>query len=690
MRNGEIVRLERDGTIAVIVIDNPPVNASSIEVRRALLSAIHDVSADPNTDAAVIIGAGNSFIAGSDIREFGKPLEDPQLPQIIAAIGHCPKPFVAAIHGAALGGGFELALGCDARVAVPDAVVGLPEVTLGMIPGAGGTQFLPRLIGIAAAIDMICAGRRIAAHDAVGRGIIDAIVEADDFRGAAVAFARYLKGRKRRLGEESVPPGDAAGIEKAVVAALRAGRNRPPVAAAIEAIKAAATLPFSEGLTRERVVFQTLRMGSEAAALRHLFFAERQAVKIAGLEGIAPKAVSRVGIAGAGTMGTGIAMCFADAGFTVVLVDRDDHSIERGMGRIRANYDRMVASGRIGEDEARRRIAHIAPATDLTSLANCQLVVEAVFEDIDVKTKIFQDLDRILDEDAILASNTSYLDLNRLAAATRRPSRVVGLHFFSPANVMRLLEIVRGTETNPQTLATALAVAKRLRKLPVIARVGEGFIGNRIYAAYRRQCEFMLEEGAYPEDIDLALENFGFAMGPFAVADMSGLDIAWRMRQRLAATRDPKERYVEIPDRLCEAGRLGQKTGAGWYRYRAGERKGEPDPEVHAVIRAASDAKNIVRRAFSPSDICTRVLVTMVNEAALLLAEGIAARPSDVDLVMVHGYGFPSHEGGPLFWACRQKKDWLLAELEKLSAVSGHGFRKADVASLCDQMTREG
>jgi 3-hydroxyacyl-CoA dehydrogenase len=690
MRNCEIVRLERDGTIAVIVIDNPPVNASSIEVRRALLSAIHDVSADPDIDAAVIIGAGNSFIAGSDIREFGKPLEDPQLPQIIAAIGHCPKPFVAAIHGAALGGGFELALGCDARVVVPDAIVGLPEVTLGMIPGAGGTQFLPRLIGIAGAIDMICAGRRIAARDAVGRGIIDAIVEADDFRGGAVAFARRLKGRKRRLGEEPVPPGDAASIEKAVVAALRAGRNRPPVAAAIEAIKAAATLPFSEGLTRERAVFQTLRMGSEAAALRHLFFAERQAAKIAGLEGIAPQAVSHVGIAGAGTMGTGIAMCFADAGFTVMLVDRDEQSIERGLERIRANYDRMVASGRIGKDEARRRIAHIAPATDLSSLANCQLVVEAVFEDIDVKTKIFQELDRILDKDAILASNTSYLDLNRLAAATRRPSRVVGLHFFSPANVMRLLEIVRGTETNPQTLATALAVAKRLRKLPVIARVGEGFIGNRIYAAYRRQCEFMLEEGPYPEDIDLALENFGFAMGPFAVADMSGLDIAWRMRQRLAATRDPKERYVEIPDRLCEAGRLGQKTGAGWYRYRPGERKGEPDPEVHALIRAASDAKNIVRRAFSPSDICTRVLVTMVNEAALLLAEGIAARPSDIDLVLVHGYGFPSHEGGPLFWARRQKKDWLLAELEKLSAVSGHGFRKADVASLFDQMTREG
>ncbi|HXJ02628.1 MAG TPA: 3-hydroxyacyl-CoA dehydrogenase NAD-binding domain-containing protein, partial [Micropepsaceae bacterium] len=591
--------------------------------------------------------------------------------------------------GAALGGGFELALGCDARVAVPDAVVGLPEVTLGMIPGAGGTQFVPRVIGVAAAIAMICAGRRINARDAARCGFIDAVIDGE-LRAGAVEFARTLKGRKRRLGEEPVPPDKPGAIEKAASDALRAGRNRPQVAAAIAAVKSAAIMPFKEALARERTVFQKLRVGSEAASLRYLFFAERQAAKIAELEGVTPQAVSRVGMVGAGTMGAGIAMCFADAGFAVTLVDRDEETVTRGMERMRSNYERMAASGRIGADEATQRMTRVTPATALASLANCDFAVEAVFEDMAVKMEVFHALDSILPRNAVLASNTSYLDLNQLAAATRRADKVVGLHFFSPAHVMRLLEIVRATETSLQTLATALDVAKRLHKLAVIARVGEGFIGNRIYAAYRRQCEFMLEEGAYPEDIDAALQEFGFAMGPFAVADMSGLDVAWRMRQRLAATRDTKERYVEIPDRLCEQGRLGQKTGAGWYRYQSGARKGEPDPEVHAIIRAASEAKGIVRRAFAPDEIRNRVLVTMVNEAALLLGEGIAARASDVDLVMVNGYGFPSHEGGPLFWTSRQDKDWLLAELARLRVISGYGFRQGDVAALYDQVTREG
>ena len=690
MSGGGAVRLECEGAIAVLVVDNPPVNASSVEVRGALLAAIRDVDGDPAIEAAVIIGAGNSFIAGSDIKEFGKPIEDPQLPQIIAAIGDCPKVFVAAIHGAALGGGFELALGCDARVATPDAVVGLPEVTLGMIPGAGGTQYLPRLIGVAAAIEMICAGRRINAADATQRGLIDAVIEAGALRAGAVTFARNLQGRKRRLGDEPVPPDEPGAIEKATSSALRAGRNRPPVAAAIAAVKSAAKLPFRHALARERAVFQELRVGPEAAALRYLFFAERQAAKVAGLEGVAPKPVSRVGIVGAGTMGAGIAMCFADAGFAVTLADRDAESVARGLDRMRGNYHRMVASGRIGADEAARRMERVTPASNVSSLANCDLVVEAVFEDMAVKTEVFRELDSVLPNDAILASNTSYLDLNRLAAVTGRADRIVGMHFFSPAHVMRLLEIVRAAETSAQTLATALDIAKRLRKLAVVARVGEGFIGNRIYAAYRRQCEFMLEEGAYPKDIDTALQDFGFAMGPFAVADMSGLDIAWRMRQRLAATRGPQERYVEIPDRLCEAGRLGQKTGAGWYRYQPGARKGEPDPEVHTLIRAASDAKGIVRRAFTADEIRNRVLVTMVNEAALVLEEGVAARASDTDLVMVHGYGFPNHEGGPLYWAGRQDKDTLLAERDRLRVVSGSGFRQGNVAALCDQLAREG
>lgn len=681
--------MEREGAIAVLAIDNPPVNAGSTEVRRALILAVHAVGEDPAIRAAVLIGAGKAFVAGSDIREFGKPLEDPQLPLVIAAIQNCPKTFVAAIHGAALGGGFELALGCDFRVAASDAVVGFPEVTLGMIPGAGGTQYAPRLIGVAAAIEMICSGRRVGARDAVRRGLFDSVIENADLRAGAIAFALAHAGRKRVLGSETVPPEDREAIERAAADALRAGKNRPQIAAAIEAVKSAATIPFQEALARERAVFQKLRMGSEAAALRHLFFAERNASKVAGLDGIAPGAISRAGIVGAGTMGAGIAMCFADAGILVTLADLNEETVLQGLTRIRENYDRMVSSGRIGADEMTCRMERVTQSTGLQSLANCDLVVEAAFEDMDVKTAIFRELDRILPSGAVLASNTSYLDLDRIAAATSRPGKVVGLHFFNPAHIMKLVEIVRGAATSPETLATALAVAKRLRKLSVVARVGEGFIGNRIYAAYRRQCEFMLEEGAYPEDIDAALQEFGFAMGPFAVADSSGLDIAWSMRKRLAATRDPNERYCEIADRLCEQGRLGRKTGAGWYRYPEGARKGEPDAQVRALIEAASASKGIVRRKFATDDIRNRVLVAMVNEAALLLSEGIAARPSDVDLVLVNGYGFPNHEGGPLFWASRQNRDWLLAELDKLSAVSGRGFRKGDVASLLDQLTRD-
>ena len=683
------VTVEREGAVVVLTIDNPPVNAGSIEVRRALLKAVQDIGNDTAIEAAIVIGAGRSFIAGSDIREFGKPLEDPQLPAVIAAIQQCSKPFVAALHGAALGGGFELALGCDARVASPDAIVGFPEVTLGMIPGAGGTQYAPRLAGIVAAIEMICSGRRLRAEEARSRGLIDAIIDGE-LRSGAISFASSLKGRKRPLWLERVPAEDPAAIEAAAKVALRAGKNRPPVAAAIEAVKSAATLPFGEALARERSVFQTLRMGSEAAALRYLFFAERQAGKVEGLEGVTPRAVSRVGVVGAGTMGAGIAMCFADTGLPVTLTDRDDDSVQRGLTRIRGNYGRIVASGRMTADEATRRMALVNGTTNLSSLELCDLAIEAVFEDMDTKRDVFRALDRILPENALLASNTSYLNLDQIAAATQRSGHVVGLHFFNPAQTMRLLEVVRCKKTSAETLATALDIAKRLKKLAIIARVGEGFIGNRLYAAYRRHCEFMLEDGAFPEEVDTALQEFGFAMGPFAVADMSGLDIAWQMRKRLAATRDARERYVEIADRLCEQGRFGQKTGAGWYRYNAGERKGEPDPHVHALIRETSAEKGIARRTLTADEIRSRALMAIVNEAALLLDEGIAARPSDVDLVLVNGYGFPSYEGGPLFWAKRQDRSRLLAEQDQLAEATGFGFRKGEIAGLLDQMIREG
>ena len=679
------VRLERDGAVAVIVIDNPPVNAGSLDVRRGLLEAIRTAAADSAIDAAVIIGAGSTFVAGSDIREFGKPLDEPQLPAVIAAIEACPKPVVAAIHGASLGGGFELALGCDARVCAPGAVVGLPEVTLGMIPGAGGTQRLPRLVGIAAAIEIVCSGRRVPAEEALRLGMVDKLIEGD-LRSGAVMYARACEGRKRRVSEAPVPADTHDSAEKTASAALKAGRGRPHVAEGIEAVKSAARLPFAEALAREREVFQRLRSGNEAAALRHLFFAEREASKVPGLADVAPRSIERIAVVGAGTMGVGIATCFVDAGYTVTLLEQDDAGAQRGLERMREIQNRAVATGRISADETQLRLARVTPTANAQDLADADLVVEAVFEDMQVKIDLFRRLEPILRSDTILASNTSYLDLDQIAAATRRPADVVGLHFFSPAHIMRLLEIVRGAQTSPDTLATALAVAKKLRKLAVVARVGEGFIGNRIYAAYRRQCEFMLEEGAYPEDIDAALTRFGFAMGPFAVSDMSGLDIAWKMRQRLAATRDPRSRYVEIADQLCEQGRFGQKTGAGWYRYSPGSRKGEPDPEVRKLVDAASSAKGITRQPFTSEKIYRRALVTMVNEAALLLAEDIAARPSDVDLVMVNGYGFPNYEGGPLFWASREDRRRLLADLDSLVEASGHGFRKGNVAAVLDRM----
>jgi 3-hydroxyacyl-CoA dehydrogenase len=673
------VRIERDDRVAVVVIDNPPVNAASLAVRRALLDAIRAIEHNSEVDAAVLIGAGTTFVAGADIKEFAKPLAEPHLPAVIDAIADCRKPFVAAIHGAALGGGFELALGCDARVAAKGAVVGMPEVTLGIIPGAGGTQHIPRLVGVAAAIEMICSARRVAMAEALKLGLIDAVIEGD-LRAGAVQHALALHGRKRRLREASVPPDDPAHVDAAERAALKAGKSRPHIVAAIEAVKSAARLPYADALAKERIAFQLLRASDEAAALRYLFFAEREGAKVPGIEGAKAREVSRVGVAGAGTMGVGIAACFADAGMAVTLIDQDDASLERAMARLKDIYERLVKSGRIDAAEAQRRLARVTPTRELERLADADLVVEAVFEDMGVKKELFARLDRIARPGATLATNTSYLDVDQIAAATNRPGDVVGLHFFSPAQVMRLLEIVRGARTSAETLATVLAVGRRIRKLPVVARVGEGFIGNRIHAAYRRQCELMLEEGAYPEEVDAALEAFGLAMGPFAVADMAGLDIAWRTRQRLAATRDPRDRYVEVADRLCERGRFGQKTGAGWYRYAPGARKGEPDPEVRALIDAASAAKGIARRPFTPDEIRWRALVAMVNESALLLAEGVAQRASDVDLVLVNGYGFPRHEGGALFWAGRQDRDRLLAELDRVAAASGHGFRKGNIA----------
>ncbi len=674
------VWVERDDDVAVIVIDNPPINAGFAPVRRGLLAAIGDLRSDDRLRAAIIIGAGTTFIAGADLREFDQALVEPQLPAVIGAIERCGKPVVAALHGAALGGGFELALGCDARVASPGTLLGLPEVTLGIIPGAGGTQRLPRQVGVARAIRMVCSGERITSEMALSLGIVDEVADGD-LRSAAIAHARRLNGAKVSLRDRAVPVASGADVAAAAKDSTRAGKGRPAVLAAIEAVKSAAVLPIDDALANERAAFQTLRGSREARALRHQFFAERDAAKQEKLVGVAPRAVQRLLVVGAGTMGSGIAIAALDAGLEVTLLEQDAAALERGRTRIHEHYADRVAAGKMPATSAAACTSRLTSSVDWSTVAEADIVIEAVFEDLAVKQEVFRRIDAIARPGAVLASNTSYLDLDAIAAATSRPQDVVGLHFFSPAHVMRLLEVVKGGATSREVLATGLDMARRLRKLPVVTGNAFGFIGNRIYSAYRRQCEFMLEDGALPEQVDAALEAFGFAMGPFAVADMSGLDIAWRMRRSQAAMRDPHARYVCIPDQLCESGRLGRKTGAGYYRYETldGRTVRQADPLVAEVILAARGAKRIVGRILEPAEIQRRALLAMVNEAALLLSEGVAQSASDVDVVLVNGYGFPRWQGGPVFWAREQGEAALRADLDWLASVSGPGFVRGDL-----------
>ena len=678
------VRIERDGDITVIVIDNPPINAASAAVREGLLAAIATLRGDDGLRGAVLIGSGTTFVAGSDLREFGQPLADPQLPAVIRAIEDCGKPVVAALHGAALGGGFELALGCDARVAAPGTVVGLPEVTLGIIPGAGGTQRLPRIVGIARAIGMICSGERVPSAAALAAGLIDEEA-AGDLRAAAVAKARQLGGRKQRLRDRAVPNADVASVAAAAEAALKAGKHRPAVQAAIDVITAAARVSIDDGLADERALFQRLRVSREAFALRHQFFAERESAKHPSLDGAVPRAVQCIAVIGAGTMGSGIAIAALDAGYKVLLLEQQADALERGASRIHAHYAGRVKAGKLKAAVAAASEERLSPSLDWPRIGEADLVIEAVFEELAVKQQVFQRIDALARPGAVLASNTSYLDLDAIAAATSRPQDVIGLHFFSPANVMKLMEVVRGAASASDALATGLAVGRKLKKLPVLTGNAFGFVGNRLYAAYRRQCEFMVEEGAWPEQVDAALEAFGFAMGPFAVADLSGLDIAWRMRQAQAATRDAAARYVHIADRLCEAGRLGRKTGAGYYRYAEGVSRPQVDAAVHALIEQARRDKGVTPRAVADAEIQRRALLALVNEAALLLGEGVAERATDIDVVLVNGYGFPRWEGGPVFWARERGVAALKDDLDQLAAVSGTGFVRGEVRHLLEE-----
>ena len=649
----DTVRGRVDNGVLLIEIDHAPVNALSTDVRKGLLAAVAHGEAASDIVAMVITGAGAIFIGGADIREFGAPPAEPVLPTVLAAIENATRPVVAAINGAALGGGLEVALAAHRRIASAGATLALPEVKLGIVPGAGGTQRLPRLTGIPAAIDLIATGRTVPAAEALQLGIVDRI-ESGDLRAAAIAEARALAGAPlRRSGALDVPPATAEAIEAASNKALARARGQDAPREAVRLVRLSAERPFAEALAEERRTFLALRDSEQAAALRHVFFAERAAAKVPGLEDVKPRKVETIGVVGLGLMGSGIAACALDAGYAVIGIEQTEDAAAKGRARIDGLLDRARQSGRIDDAGKADRLRRLTTSSALQSLSAADLVIEAVFDDAAVKTELFQKLDGIVRADAILATNTSYLDPNAIAAATQRPERVLGLHFFSPANVMRLLEVVRCARTAPDVLATGLAVAKRLRKLPIVCGVTEGFIGNRIFSAYRREAEFLLEDGALPQQIDAAMEAYGFAMGPFAVFDLAGLEIAWARRKRQAATRDPKARYVDIADHLCEAGRFGQKAGRGWYRYPDGKRA--VDPEVTALIERRRAAKGIVARDVSDDEIRQRLLAAMAAEGAALLSEGIAARAGDIDLVMINGYGFPAHKGGPMFAAGQAK-----------------------------------
>jgi 3-hydroxyacyl-CoA dehydrogenase len=633
-----------DGVL-VVTIDNPPVNAASAAMRAGLSAAIVHANDSAAVESVVITGAGKIFVGGADITEFGKPPVDPILPDVCRQIENAGKPVVAALNGAALGGGLEIALACHYRIAAATAIVAFPEVKLGLVPGAGGTQRLPRLTGVPAAIDLIGSGRSVKAGEAKSLGILDTVV-GNDLIDTALHIARTKAGFRKTGGLE-VPPASAGEIEAVSKKITARSRGQVAPGKAVRLVATAQTMALEDGLAEERAAFLRLKDSPEAAALRHVFFAEREAAKVAGLEHVSPRAVKAIGIVGTGLMGSGIAVAALDAGYRVIGVEQTDEAARKGQERIAAILERNVKSGRLDEAGRADRLSRLTVEGSLDALADVDLVIEAVFDDLSVKTELFRHLDRIVRPDAILATNTSYLDPDRIAAATAHPGRVLGLHFFSPANIMRLVEVVRCARTEPDVLATGFAVARQMRKLPILSGVTEGFIGNRIFSAYRREAEFLVEDGAEPQDIDAAMEEFGFAMGPFSVFDLAGLEIAWARRKRQAATRDPSERYVDIADRLCEGGRFGQKAGKGWYSYADGRKS--VDPDVTAIIAASRAAKSIVPRRFDRSEIVRRLLSAMWDEGRKLLDEKIAARPGDIDLVLINGYGFPAHKGGPMF-----------------------------------------
>lgn len=686
----ELVTLRIQNNNAIITIDNPPVNALSHAVRAGLTKQIQTAISDDAVKAIVLTASGRTFPAGADVREFGRPRETPILSQVCDLLETSPKPTVAAVHGNALGGGFELALACHYRVVLQSAKLGLPEVKLGVLPGGGGTQRVPRIVGAEAALDLMLSGKPIPAKKALDLGLIDRIADAD-VDGVAITMAQQIvaDGAKTRPTRDRIEGlQDAVGFSNAIATRRQKMKNdpQPSVARIIDCVEAAQILPFDAGIAMERAAFDDCETGPEATAMRHAFFAERRAAKVPELNGAKLREVRTIGVVGAGTMGAGIAISCLDTGFPVVLVERDQDGLERGVQRIVANYDKSVAKGRIDAATGEARLARLTGTTDMQDLAPVDLIIEAVFEDEAVKRNVFAQLDAVMKPDGILATNTSYLDIDALAATISRPQDVVGYHFFSPAHIMKLLEIVVGEKTDPNVVATGFELARKLRKVPVRAGVADGFIGNRVLAAYRLAADFMLEDGAAPAQIDAAMRAYGFPIGPYQVLDMAGLDISWARRKRLAATRAPEDRYVAIGDKICEQGWFGQKAGRGYYIH---DQEGGPveNPDVLEIIEAERRAQGITPRSFSEQEIQDRCLFAMANEGARLVSEGIALRPSDVDVVLLYGYGFPRYRGGPMMAA---DQVGLLTVKNALSSWRAEEPRFWEPSPLFDELIKNG
>ncbi|PUA98949.1 3-hydroxyacyl-CoA dehydrogenase [Acidovorax sp. 107] len=687
-----VVTTALHGDVLVVTIDNPPVNALGAAVRQGLLAAMQQAQADAAVVAVLLVGAGKAFIAGADIREFGKPPVAPILPEVCRAIETLSKPVVAVLHGAALGGGLEVALSAHYRLALPAATLGLPEVNLGLLPGSGGTQRAPRLMGVQAATALMLSGQPLKAQAALQAGLVDKLVEGTDPLAAGLAYVRELlaanaPARRTRDLAIAEPQAALAWLEEQKTETAKKSRGLFSPLKIIECVQGALQLPFDEGMARERALFMECLDSPQRAGLIHAFFAEREVVKVPEAQAAQPRPVGSIAVIGGGTMGAGIAVAALDAGLPVTMIERDAESIARGRANVEKVYNALVAKGRMTDAAKAAVMARYIGSTSYADIAQVDLVIEAVFEDIEVKKAVFRELDRVCKPGAVLATNTSYLDIDAIAAATGRPQDVIGLHFFSPANIMKLLEIVVPAQVAPDVVATAFELARKLKKVPVRAGVCDGFIGNRILAIYKQAADYLLEDGASPYEIDAAVRGFGFAMGPFQVTDLAGGDIGWATRKRRAATRDPKARYVEIADRICERGWFGQKTGRGFYLYPDGARVGQPDPEVLAIVEAERAKKGVTPRSFTADEIMRRYMAAMANEGANVVHEGIALRPLDVDVTFVAGYGFPRHRGGPMKWADMTGLPKVLADIREFAKEDPLFWKPSP---LLEKLVREG